>query len=29
MSGIGRESVHETMMEMTEPKVISYTLEKR
>ena len=29
MSGIGRESVHETMLEMTEPKVISYTLEKR
>lgn len=28
LSGIGRESVHETMLEMTEPKVISYTLSK-
>lgn len=29
LSGIGRESVHETMVEMTEPKVISYTLDKK
>ena len=28
LSGIGRESVHETMIEMTEPKVISYTLDR-
>lgn len=28
LSGIGRESVHDTMLEMTEPKVISYTLKK-
>lgn len=28
LSGIGRESVHDTMLEMTEPKVISYTLRK-
>lgn len=28
MSGIGRESVSNTMLEMTEPKVIAYTLEK-
>ncbi|MEM0050678.1 MAG: aldehyde dehydrogenase family protein [Nitrososphaeria archaeon] len=27
LSGIGRESVHDTMLEMTEPKVISYTLD--
>ena len=29
LSGIGRESVHETMLEMTEPKVISYTLDRK
>lgn len=28
MSGVGRESVSNTMLEMTEPKVIAYTLEK-
>ena len=29
LSGIGRESVHDTMMEMTEAKVISYTLGRK
>ena len=28
LSGIGRESIHETMLEMTEPKVISYTFDR-